>query len=151
MRRVLAVALGIVALVFAVNAASNNFFEIEVEGKAYTVPEQCMSNALKLCADDTADHKAFQAFINHTTIITDVAKSTDLWEAGHNAFSTLSHAELMIRASAAPTNTIKVQAPTSVSRTLLAALPDSFDSRTRWPKCVGAVRNQGKCFTLFYR
>jgi hypothetical protein len=58
MRRVLAVALGIIALVFAVNTASNNFLEIEVEGKEYTVPEQCMSSALKLCAD-SADHKVF--------------------------------------------------------------------------------------------
>ena len=25
------------------------------------------------------------------------------------------------------------------------SIPASFDARTQWPKCVGAIRNQGDC------
>jgi len=28
---------------------------------------------------------------------------------------------------------------------IAAALPDSFDSRTQWPDCIGAIRDQGHC------
>jgi cathepsin B len=31
------------------------------------------------------------------------------------------------------------------SRRNLATVPTAFDSRTTWPKCIGAIRNQGGC------
>jgi hypothetical protein len=142
-RSVLVVALGFVALVVAVTADS--FFEIEVENNKYTVGETCLSNSLKLCSDDSADHKAFQTFANHQKIITQVSQKTDLWQAGHNKFSIISDAEKKMRAAAAPTSTIDTQDKTSISRTLLSVFPENFDSRQKWPQCIGAVRDQGNC------
>jgi cathepsin B len=121
-----------------------DMFEVVFKKGIYTVADQCLTNALNLCADDAINHKQFTQFTNAAKLIATIKSKTSLWKADHNKFSTKTDEELNFRAGALADPKIPID-HTFVPRKLLTALPASFDSRKKWPKCVGIIRNQGNC------
>ena len=79
-------------------------------------------------------------------MIREITQSTDLWTAGTTKFTGMSVYEIqrfylgtMLNGNP---NTERV---THEAILELMTVPDSFDARTQWPKCIHPVRNQAQC------
>ena len=81
------------------------------------------------------------AVLSNQRIIDEVNSGAHNWQAGYNpGFSDLSLAEAQ-----SLLRTRFVESPVRTEVVSNVALPDAFDSRTKWPSCIGAIRDQGQC------
>jgi len=66
------------------------------------------------------------------------------WKAGHNErFAGLKVKDVKRLCGAKIGSVVSALPPKDIE--IAAAIPDTFDSRTQWPGCVGAIRDQGHC------
>jgi Tfp pilus assembly major pilin PilA len=111
--------------------------------KVLTVSQQCLENAVDVCGSPSEDQKYFERFTRTADQVEQINQKNAGWIAGHNKFSTVSDDDIDLRSGSylLEERGIKNTAPVVSSRTntgrkLHATLPESFDARLKWPKCV---------------
>jgi len=79
-------------------------------------------------------------------LINEINNSQDLWTAGQNQFTGMHDDEIRKFYLGTMLNNNE-GVPVVEHKELLELLtvPDAFDSRTQWPKCVHPIRNQAQC------
>jgi len=87
--------------------------------------------------------------VHNTDLVSEINNDpTSTWVAGHNAvFEGLTLLDVKKRLlGARAINLIPGNHPAPVkSYNNKVALPDNFDSRTKWPNCIHPIRNQAQC------
>jgi hypothetical protein len=122
--------------------------QLQVNNKKVVVPQQCLENAVKLCAShDTKNEETFGRFAYATAQINQVKAAAKQWQPRHNKFSTTSLEKMKYMNGVKPvppSEQPKVH-KASTRRKLHQALPDEFDSRKKWPDCISPILDQGHC------
>jgi len=95
-----------------------------------------------------ADFDYFAQPAIHTDMIQEInADPTSTWTAGVNAvFKDMTLADVKKQLlGARAINMIQGNLPAPRGKYTPMDLPDSFDSRTKWPTCIHPIRNQAQC------
>lgn len=98
-------------------------------------------------------NRSIDAPVVDPSLIADINRATDQWRAGPNTarFGNMTRRllrETLLRTgpwSHAPPQQAAAHALRATSPSTYFTAPDSFDSRTQWPSCVGGIRDQARC------
>jgi hypothetical protein len=137
----------IVVLSLAYFCLAQKLVQLDIDNKRYTVAQTCLNRVVDFCAS-SKDEKALKSFTESAKQIEQINAGTSSWSAQHNKFSTIPLDEIKQRATAVKQKrTAKSAKSKRTNRKLLSALPQDFDARKKWPKCI-SVRNVQHLLTL---